>query len=514
MTSDINTTGLPATKSTEAGYTFTTDQDDVRLSEMGYSSELYRKFSLLSILSVGFSISNSWWAVTGALVTGIMNGGAAIYIYGTILVALVHVAIGASLGELASAYPNAGGQYYWVIMLAPESYKRFLSYFTGVVSWAGAMITGASVSLVVGQGVVGIIILCRPEITYHPWMAVIGYQMINMLVFFLNCYSRILPNLSKASFYISLFSFLVITLSILIASPQKASIDSVFRGFSNFSGWDSNAICFFTGLLGVNWGFSCLDACTHMAEELPKPDRNVPKAILGTVAIGFVTSWVYSIAILFSIQDLDAIIETPTFVPNLELFKQALRGSIAGTIALEILVLLTGIGCLMSIHTWQCRLMWSFSRDNGFPFSSHLSRVAPAPYNVPLWAHIFSTFWIAVLGFLYLISTSAFGSLVTGCILMQYVSYTIPVVLLMLQNRKLSNPGPFRLGRWGWLANGILVGWALFTLVFYSFPFVIPVTGGNMNYVSVVMAIIFAELRTILLLREVNSMRINPRQVE
>lgn len=37
-----------------------------------------------------------------------MNGGAAIYIYGTILVALVHVAIGASLGELASAYPNAG----------------------------------------------------------------------------------------------------------------------------------------------------------------------------------------------------------------------------------------------------------------------------------------------------------------------------------------------------------------------------------------------------------------------
>lgn len=125
--------------------------------------------------------------------------------------------------------------------------------------------------------------------------------------------------------------------------------------------------------------------------------------------------------------------------------------------------------------------MWSFSRDNGFPFSSYLSRVAPAPYNVPLWAHIFSTFWIAVLGFLYLISTSAFGSLVTGCILMQYVSYSIPVVLLMLQNRKLSNPGPFRLGRWGWLANGILVGWALFTLVFYNFPFVMPVTGGNMS---------------------------------
>lgn len=56
MSSNLNTTGLPATKSTGAGYTSTADQDDVRLSEMGYSSELDRKFSLLSILSVGFSV--------------------------------------------------------------------------------------------------------------------------------------------------------------------------------------------------------------------------------------------------------------------------------------------------------------------------------------------------------------------------------------------------------------------------------------------------------------------------
>lgn len=58
-------------------------------------------------------ISNSWFGVTGALVTGIANGGAAIYIYGSILVALVHVAVGASLGELASAYPNAGVVFLW-----------------------------------------------------------------------------------------------------------------------------------------------------------------------------------------------------------------------------------------------------------------------------------------------------------------------------------------------------------------------------------------------------------------
>lgn len=125
--------------------------------------------------------------------------------------------------------------------------------------------------------------------------------------------------------------------------------------------------------------------------------------------------------------------------------------------------------------------MWSFSRDRGFPFSSYLARVAPSPYDVPLWAHAFSSFWVAVLGFLYLGSSTAFGSLVTGCILMQYISYAIPVLLLMSQKRHLSRPGPFYLGNWGWLANGLLVAWTLFTLVFYSFPYVMPVTSSNMS---------------------------------
>lgn len=128
--------------------------------------------------------------------------------------------------------------------------------------------------------------------------------------------------------------------------------------------------------------------------------------------------------------------------------------------------------------------MWSFSRDRGFPFSSYLSRVAPSPYGVPLWAHLFSSFWVAVLGLLYLGSSTAFGSLVTGCILMQYISYAIPVVLLMSQKRQLPQPGPFYLGNFGWLANGILVVWSVFTLVFYSFPYVLPVTKGNMSMPS------------------------------
>jgi choline transport protein len=125
--------------------------------------------------------------------------------------------------------------------------------------------------------------------------------------------------------------------------------------------------------------------------------------------------------------------------------------------------------------------MWSFSRDNGFPFSSQLSKVADAPFAVPLYSHLFSCFWIAMLGLLYLGSSTAFNSLVTGCILMQYISYLIPVTLLMLNKRYIPRPGPFYLGKWGWLANGVLVTWSIFTLVFYSFPYIMPVTRSNMS---------------------------------
>ncbi|KAL7272765.1 hypothetical protein RUND412_004412 [Rhizina undulata] len=54
--------------------------------------------------------------------------------------------------------------------------------------------------------------------------------------------------------------------------------------------------------------------------------------------------------------------------------------------------------------------------------------------------------------------------------------------------------GPFWLGNWGWLTNGALVAWVTVTIVFYSFPYVMPVKGSNMNYDTVVMAVIFVYL--------------------
>ena len=204
----------------------------------------------------------------------------------------------------------------------------------------------------------------------------------------------------------------------------------------------------------------------------------IPIAIMGTVVIGFITSWFYAIALFFSVSNLDQLFSTPTLVPILELFYQAL-GSKAGAIVLEALVAATGIWCLVASHTWQSRLCWSFARDGGVPFSRLLATVEPRWAGVPLVAHFVSCFLVAVLGLLYLGSYTAFNSMVTASIVLLYISYAIPVVWLLIKGRENIKHGPFWLGKAGLVANVVLLMWTVFTFVMYSFPPIRPVVASS-----------------------------------
>lgn len=84
------------------------DADAMKLAEMGYKQDLKRNYTVLSVLGVGFSLTNSWWGISAALITGINSGGTVLIVYGIILLALISTCVGITLSELASAYPNAG----------------------------------------------------------------------------------------------------------------------------------------------------------------------------------------------------------------------------------------------------------------------------------------------------------------------------------------------------------------------------------------------------------------------
>jgi choline transport protein len=217
-----------------------------------------------------------------------------------------------------------------------------------------------------------------------------------------------LPTLATCTIYISLLSFAIILITVPAKAPSHESAKFVFATFINVTGWQQNGIAFIVGLINTNWSMACLDCATHMAEEVPRPERTIPIAIMSTIAIGFVTAWFFSISMMFSLSDLDAITATETYVPILELFYQAI-GSSAGAVALESLIIATGIGCLIASHTWQSRLCWSFARDRGIPGHRFLREVHPQ-LGVPVTAHAVSCFVVACVGLLYLGSYAAFNS--------------------------------------------------------------------------------------------------------
>ena len=242
----------------------------------------------------------------------------------------------------------------------------------------------------------------------QPWHVVVAYQIANLFCYFFNCFGKTLPTVATVTLYTSLISFAVILITVPSVAPTHKDAKFVFATFINNTGWSENGIAFIVGLVNTNWAFACLDCATHMAEEVPRPERNIPIAIMGTVAIGFVTSWFYSVSMFFSIVGpFTGLVNTSTLVPILELFYTAL-GSKTGAIVLESLILATGIGCQIASHTWQSRLCWSFARDRGLPGHQWLSKVHPT-LDVPIIAHTVSCIIVALVGLLYLGSYTAFN---------------------------------------------------------------------------------------------------------
>ncbi|EPE09359.1 choline transport protein [Ophiostoma piceae UAMH 11346] len=480
--------GLGANRSIENGLSGT-DSDADRLAKMGYSQDMKRKFSIWSVLAVGFSLTNSWWAISAALVTGINSGGSFLLVYGTIVVAIVSVGVGITLAELVSAMPNAAGQIFWAAELAPPKYARVAAHSTGWLAWAGSVFACASVSLSVSAACVGCYQLAHPDFEIKTWHIFIGYQIVNAFAGLFNCVGRTLPLIATLSLYMTLISFLVILIAVPAAAPTHQHASFVFATFVNNTGWKQGAIAFITGFINVNWGFSCLDTVVHMAEEIHQPERMLPISIMATIGIGFVTSLAFTISMMFSLNDFDLVAGTATGVPILELFYQAFGHNKGGAIFLEAMIIASGIGCQIACHTWASRICWSFARDGGVPYSNVLSKINKR-LDVPLNAHLMSCFLVAVLGCLYLASLAAMNSIITGCIVLPYLSYCPPVISLLMRGRNSIRHGPFWLGKLGMVANYVTLIWTLFCLVFYSFPSYMPAEGNSMNYISAVYGIV------------------------
>lgn len=121
------------------------------------------------------------------------------------------------------------------------------------------------------------------------------------------------------------------------------------------------------------------------------------------------------------------------------------------------------------------RLWWTLARDNATPFARFFSRV-----NIRLSCPVESTIFCAVLctafGAIQLGSKTAFTDLVGSFIILTTTSYFLAFFPHLLSGRNNVPPGPFWMGRWGFLVNGIACTLIVFFNIFFCFPYAYPVS--------------------------------------
>lgn len=98
--------------------------------DLGQIQNPEKPFTMLSAASFGYSITNTSTGVL-FLVGNAMFGGGPLFFYSTLVVNFVGVSVAIGPGELASAYPHAGGQYFWVAQLAPAWQSTILVIHDG-----------------------------------------------------------------------------------------------------------------------------------------------------------------------------------------------------------------------------------------------------------------------------------------------------------------------------------------------------------------------------------------------
>ena len=140
--------------------------------------------------------------------------------------------------------------------------------------------------------------------------------------------------------------------------------------------------------------FSAANLCSHLAEEIPYPGKNVPLAIGIQYVIGFLTCFCYIIAILYAINDYNALFDSP--FPIAAIYRQA-TGSESGTIGLLCLLLFCIGICMVGVYITAGRTIWTLARDNATPFPKFFSHVSPK-LGMPVNATILCGCIVTVLG--------------------------------------------------------------------------------------------------------------------
>lgn len=126
------------------------------LEALGYEPELTRNRSTLQVAFMSFVLASIPYGLSTTFIYPLQGGGPVNIIWGWLMVSLIILCVAASLGEITSVYPTAGGVYYQSFMLAPPRYRRIVAWTCG---WA-YVVGNITITLAVNFGSAQFIISC------------------------------------------------------------------------------------------------------------------------------------------------------------------------------------------------------------------------------------------------------------------------------------------------------------------------------------------------------------------
>ncbi|KAF2650111.1 amino acid transporter [Lophiostoma macrostomum CBS 122681] len=464
-----------------------TRNDKADMSRMGKIQELRRNYRPLSALAFTVIIQGTWEVLLTATSQGLVDGGPAGLIWSYIWTFFGFSFVVASLAEMASMAPTAGGQYHWVSEFAPPKYQRPMSYFVGWMSTLSWQAGTASGPFLVGTLIQACAIVMFPDYAPTNWQGTLMVIAVTILVWVLNIWgSQVMPLIQNIMLVVHVLGFLAVIIVLWVLSP-RASTKVTFTNFTNEGGWSTMGLSLMVGQISAIYACICSDAAAHMSEETKDAGKTVPRAMLGSYLLNGALGLVFLITYMYMMTDVDAATgdSNLTGYPHIWVFSQAV--SPGGVIALNVIPTVLIFAGTLSFNLSTSRQTWAFARDKGLPFSSWLGTV-DQKLHVPANAVSFTCIFTIALSLINIGSDTAFNAIISLNVVSLMITYVFSIGSVLY--RRIYHPDLLPRCRWslGRFGVPVNVGGFLYSLhaFFWSFwPNATPVDAQSFNWAVV-----------------------------
>ncbi len=433
------------------------DQDAAQLRALGYVSHFDRTMSKWENFSLGFTYLSPVVGVYTLFATSFAAGGPPMW-WNYIFVGLGQLMVCLVFGEIVSQFPISGGLYPWARRLVG---KRWAWMAGWVYGWA-LCCTMAGVASGVAPFLAQLFGLESTPVA----TTAIALILIAMTTALNLSGTRLLARVAMFGFICELVGAIVVGGYLLLFArhqPLKVLVDT---SFVNAHGHYWTA--FLASSLAAMFCYYGFEACGDVAEETPDPSRMIPKAMRMTIYIGGAAALWVCLAFILSIKDIGAVISGKDTDPIVTLLRDSMGD--VGFRAVILVVLVSFISCLLSLQAAASRLVFAYARDQMIFGSKFLSHMSPGRH-VPSNALIVMGAIPALIALSALWLQDAIATIISFAAVGIYIAFQMIVLAALYARAKGWRPaGPFKLGGWGWIVNGLALAYGLGAIVNILWP--------------------------------------------